>query len=360
MLLNTVELHARHIDHSEPEWDRFVHSIGGDLVQTTAWAMTKDADRHDCILVEATAGGAIVGGAMLVIRRTVGRMRIGYVAKGPVIAGRNPELAAMIVEESLRCARRHRLVGLVVQVPRFEVEAALERRGFRKGAPSVAPDASIAIDVNQPDDTLISAMSGWRRKDLKKTKREPIEIVESDDYRLFHQLHLTSAARAGYAPMSLDYLRKQWTALRAVDAATILVAKCDGEPAAAEWLTHFGGVVTTRLTGWNPAASGKCHVNVALQWEAIQFARRVGARTYDLGGFNRDAAKLVLANEGLPDSFRQTADLFKLDFGGRPVLYPRAQFRLVNRAANALGGPAIGRILEGRFGATVARKMRNV
>jgi lipid II:glycine glycyltransferase (peptidoglycan interpeptide bridge formation enzyme) len=352
-------LRAVVVDAVLPEWDEFVKRSGGDIVQTTMWASSKSSAGHLTILVEARDRRDIVAGALLVTRRIGAGPRLGYIARGPVLGANGLPLLGLVVDTAMEAARAHGVVGLIVQPAMVGQEATLDSKGFREGAPPVAPDATVVIDVTKSDDEIIAAMSGWRRKDLRRARKEPIEIVESDDLRLFHKLHAQSAARGGYEPLSLDYLESQWRALAPSGAVTLLIAKCEGRPAAGEWLTNFGSVVTTRMTGWDRDASGKLHVNVALQWAAIQHARRIGASVYDFGGFDRETAELLLEGRTVPDAFKKTPNYFKLDFGAAPVLLSRCRFIILNQTANRLLGGIASSLLRSRPVERLAKRLRN-
>jgi hypothetical protein len=353
------ELRSLVVDGVLPEWDEFVRRCDGDIVQTTMWALSKQSPDHLTLLVEARDRGMIVAGALVVTRRIRGRLRLGYIARGPVVSADGLPLLASVLNAAMSAARKRGVVALIVQAASAVHEPTLCRMGFLEGAPSVAPDATVVIDVTKPDDEVVAAMSGWRRKDLRKARKQPIEIAESDDLKLFHRLHAISAARSGFEPLSFSYLESQWRALAPCGAVTLLIARCGGRPAAGEWLTHFGKVMTTRMTGWDPEVSGKQHVNVALQWAAIQRARRLGATTYDFGGFDRRTAELLLGGESVPEEFRKTPNCFKLDFGASPVLHSRARFIILNRTANRLFGHIAASLLRRWPAARLARRFRN-
>jgi lipid II:glycine glycyltransferase (peptidoglycan interpeptide bridge formation enzyme) len=354
------ELRSLVVDRVLPEWDEFVERSGGDIVQTTMWAQSKQSPGHRTILVEARHGGAIAAGALVVTRRIRGGLSLGYIARGPVVGAGDLALLDCVLTAAMDAARRERVFGLIVQPALAGHETMLQRRGFRAGAPSVAPDATVVIDLARTDEEIIAAMSGLRRSDMRKARKEPIEVVESDDLGLFHGLHAKSAARIGFEPLSLAYLEGQWRSLAPRGAVTILIALCEGRPAAAEWYTRFGKVMTTRLTGWDREASGKHHVNVALQWAGIQHARRLGATVYDFGGFDRETARLLLAGEPVPDEFKRTASFFKLEFGATARLLPQAQFIFLNRVANRLLGGVAANLLRSRLAARLAKRLRNV
>jgi lipid II:glycine glycyltransferase (peptidoglycan interpeptide bridge formation enzyme) len=359
-LPSQIEIRVNEVDSALSEWDTFVGDSGGDLVQTTMWGMSKRALGQDVVLVEARRRtGDLIGGALLIARRIGPGLRVGYVARGPVVAAGQGQITRIILEAVLSAARERRLAALIVQPETTDLEEEFRSRGFLPGAPTVAADASVRIDLTRSDESLLEAMSSSRRRDIRKSSREPIDIIESDDIEAFHTLHKRTADRRGFPPLSLAYLRAQWNALAASGAVRLMLAMHNGRPVAAKWLTRFGGVVTSRLAGWDAAASGKLHVNVALHWAAMQRARAAGATSYDFGGLERSLAEAVLAGATLPEDVHRTPQFFKLQFGAAPILHPQARFVILNPAVHFLFGRVVALLLRSRVAARAAKRFRN-
>ncbi len=231
---------------------------------------------------------------------------------------------------------------LVVQPPlggeAFDV--ALAARGFELGCPPVAPEATIRIDLTRTDDELLAEMSEMRRRNVRKVLRSELTVQQDDDVGLFQRLHGATAARQGFVPIDEATLRAQWNVLAPAGLCAIFIARKGSKPVAGLWLTSFAGVVTFKLAGWDAAVEGGRNANEALHWAAMRWARTTGARTYDLGGFDRRAAELIAANESLPADFTKTPAFFKLGFGGSPMLLPKARWSFVGRGRRFLKAPA--------------------
>lgn len=300
---------------------------------------------------------------MLVVSPVAPGVRVGYVARGPVVDVSAEDAAAVfraLVAYMVRDARAQRCRLLVLQPP---VDApdhgCLDRLGFRVGAPQVSPDATIRLDLTKSDDALLAAMSPMRRRNVRKILRTPVVVAESEDVELFHRLHVVSAARQGFEPRSLEYLRSQWTLLRPAGIVSILAAFVEGLPVAALWITTFAGTATYRLPGWDSAAGGTANVNEALHWAVVQRSRAAGCRTYDLGGFDRPIAERILAGGDPGADFRRTAGFFKLGFDGTPVLLPQARWIVPNRALRPIAAPILARVFRSDRGRRLANRFRN-
>ena len=131
--------------------------------------------------------------------------------------------------------------------------------------PSVAPEATLRLDLRLTDEELLAAMRPKRRQLIRKALRSQFEVREEQDIELFHHLHALTAARQGFAPIELRNLRAQWDALAPSGKCTALIARYGGSPIAGLWLTRFAGTVTAKLSGWD-AANAPPNANEALWW----------------------------------------------------------------------------------------------
>ena len=324
-------------------WDGFVaRCAGGDLVQTTAWATTKRAvGLHTSLTLAHGAGGDIVGGGMMIIKEVMLGLRLGYVARGPLIDTKatTPD---EIIGDLIASARDMGAQILVVQPPLNgeACEAALAARGFELGCPPVAPEATIRIDLARTDDDLLAAMSEMRRRNVRKTLRGSLAVEQSDDVGAFQRLHSATATRQGFVPIDAGTLQAQWNVLAPAGHCAMFIARHAGAPVAGLWLTSFAGVVTFKLAGWDATADGGRNANEALHWTAMRWARANGARAYDFGGFDRNVTELLAEGRALPEGFTKTPAYFKLGFGGTPMLLPRARWSLIGSGRRFLQTPA--------------------
>jgi hypothetical protein len=345
---------------SDPEWDAFAEGIsGGDLVQSTAWATAKmGLGLTTALVVVHGETGACIGGGLLIVRRLVAGLAVGYVARGPLAHPDTPWASSVALSALLERARALRVRYLIVQPPEgSDLEGELGRRGFLAAAPNVAPVATIRLDLTRPDDELLDNMSDMRRRNIRKALREDVDVTTSSDVALFARLHAATAERQDFTPLSLAYLEQHWRALCPSDHVSILVARHADNPVAALWLTRFNGIVTFRLAGWNASAPAPKHVNDALHWSAIQWARANGAHAYDFGGFDRGAAERLIDGLPLADDFTRSPSFFKLGFGRPPLLLPQSRYLIPNRLArNAIEKTGL---LEGSRGLRFADRFRS-
>lgn len=329
----------------DPVWDRLVAATGGgDLVQSTRWAAARQRLGFRCLRVTVEdAGGSMVGGCLVYARRLGFRFWAGFIPRGPLLFADGPEMASTVLREVLSTARANGIHFLVVQPPEGgkALERAMDAAGFRPGVPSVAPEATLRLDLRRGEDEIVAGMRADRRRGIRRAQRAGFDVRVERDVAVFHRLHASTASRRGFNAISLENLLAQYEALAPEGLCTMFVARYHGAPVAGFWVTRFAGTVTTKLSGWDAGMTIPPCVNEAVEWATIRWAREQGARSYDLGGFDRRYAELMLAGEALPPDFANSHSHFKAGYGGMPVLFPRARFIFTRRWTDrALGGLA--------------------
>ena len=307
-------------------WDAFVASVpGADIVQSARWGRTKTRLGFEVLLLVLWRDGVIVGGAQLVLKRLPVFGAVAYVAAGPVVRPNDGEACGQVVTEMGHVARSLRLRTIVVQPPgdAWDVAAVLEAAGFEPSPIEIAPSATCLVDVRCTDEEILARMSSTRRRFVRRSTQQPIEVRTGastlDD---FAALHHSTSQRQGFTPRTSAYLAAQWDELAAAGNLEVFVAYAGGRPAAGIWVSAFGERAVFRHSGWG--GNKDLHVNEACHWAAMHWAREHGCDWYDLGGFHRPYAELLAAGRQLPEDLpdRWSHLRFKATFGGRMVVAP--------------------------------------
>jgi lipid II:glycine glycyltransferase (peptidoglycan interpeptide bridge formation enzyme) len=356
-----LEVSIHDVDRRMSDWDSFVEaSPQGDLVQTSLWGLSKHFLGQRPALVVLRSADRILAGMLIIQRRVCHGIHVGYIARGPLFGGKDRALLDCSLQAAKSYMQKRGLLGLLVQLAEGDegFSDALLDAGFFVGGPSVVPEATMRIGVTQPDELILKAMSPMRRRNILKAMKQEFKIEHSSDVVTFHRLHTSTSLRQGFGALSLEYLAAQWRALSDTQNVTILLASYRGNAVAALWLSMYSGVVTFRLAGWDREIKAPSHVNEALHWQAIQWARSANARYYDLGGFDRECAERIV--QGLSaTSDLQPHNIFKIGFGGNPVLFSRAHCRLTNQSLNWLAGRLDAQLWHSRAMRRLAHQLRN-
>lgn len=322
-------------------WDAFACSQPGDTVlQTTAWSAAKCRLGYAVAAASIHDGERLCGGAQIVVRRFGPLGAVGYVARGPLLAGRDEPAIERGLERVEEVARAAGVSLLVVQPPEGgePIEAVLDRRDYHTDALEVAPTATMRIDLRQDEERILAGMSATRRRHLRRIGKDcrlTLRAGGAVDLELFQRLHAATAARQGFEPMSLRYLRAHWEALAPQGWVRLVLAELDGEAVAGLWLTAFGDSLIYRLGGWTGAAA-ELRPNEACHWWAMRSGRQEGFRWYDLGGISRSFVELMLAGAAPSAEMQQSPAWFKRQFGGELVLLPQPRLKVFNPVTRPL------------------------
>jgi lipid II:glycine glycyltransferase (peptidoglycan interpeptide bridge formation enzyme) len=374
--LTAERLALQHADGAaDADWDTFLaRAPGGDVNQTSAWARLKMGAGFEVVrLVARDASGTTVGGAQIYSRR-MGRLgAVSYVPYGPVIVPNAPMAAIdAIVARMCGVIRTRHLRAVFVQPPHGgdRIAAALRDACFTSSDANVAPSASLRIDVQRDDESLLHEMTRHARADMRRSRRQPLNVRSATraDLRSFAELHAISAARQGFTPTPLHYLESMWDELEPQRQIGVFLVDTDGLDLAGVLVTRFGSVVTERLLGFAPdRLPARLRATEAARWAAITWTRACEARWFDLGGIGRDVS-VALSSGADPaaPALRHGRWGHKLALGGTPVLYPepvelvvnpvlRAGYRAVRANAHAA---RLSTALQSRLRATSHRTRR--
>jgi lipid II:glycine glycyltransferase (peptidoglycan interpeptide bridge formation enzyme) len=344
------------------EWDRFVATTpGGDLVQTASWAgFKRELGAHThlmCIRRDET----IVGGAVMHVRRVAPALRVAMVIRGPVLNSHDASLREQAIDGLEELARMSSAQVLVVQAPRFHdgFNAGLQVRNYRTGFPSLSPSATSLLDLRLTNDDMLAAAGKTRRKHLRVSLQQGFTFALEHDVGLFARLHAASAERIGFKPLQRATLEAQWRHLCSAGHVAMMIARFEGTPIAGGWMSSFGGIVTTKLAGWDTRPYQPKYVNDALNWESFQWARSVGADTFDLGGFDRRLAESILAGQPRPPDFMTSPSSNKASLGGDIVLLPTTRFKVLMPLVGRPAGVLANRMLTHDRMADIVARFRN-
>jgi len=303
-------------------WDGFVESTpGATIVQTTVWAEAKRRIGIDCVRVRVmhTDGGPAAG-AVLRVQSVAPGVKVGYVPHGPIVDPLHPSAAEPVLEGLELAARQLHLLALVIQPGRNALclgnpansredgrptwlEVVLRERGYDPAPITVAPEATVELDLTLPYQRLAKGLSSSRRH-AKKDAHPAVSFVEvqtDDDLETFHCLHELSSDRQGFTGISLQYLRGQWDVLHPPGRDRLFFACYEGEAVCGVLGTAFADTFTSRLIGWT-GEHRDLRLPERLDWFIVRAMQDEGFARYDGGGV--DPWFLAALDEGRAAAIR--------------------------------------------------------
>ena len=274
----------------------------------------------------AEQDGQIIGGAQMLVKRLPVVGGFGYVPRGPVVAAGADEVADMVIRRLQTEAKAQRVRHLVVQPARDGnwVEDRLTTLGFTPSELSVAPTATVVVDLTPSLDELFQNMSKSTRRHVKRAQREAVTIRQGSrhDLDVFHSLLTASSERHGFNSYSLEYFRTMWDAFHPAGNIELFLAELGDEIVSAHLAIPFGNVFLSKFSAWSGRHS-KAYPNEMLDWHLIRRAKEMDYQFYDLEGFDRATAD-QLAQGAANSTPGRTTDSYKLKFGGEVVVLPSA------------------------------------
>jgi peptidoglycan pentaglycine glycine transferase (the first glycine) len=313
-------------------WDSQLLEHHGHLLQSWAWGEFKAQQgwRPERIAVSGPAGAAMAQ----VLFRHRGPVSIGYVPRGPVVDGDRatlwPELRAAID----RAARRHRAISVIIEGDCVETMGAARREGrLHPAEATVQPVRTVKVPLLD-DEALLKQMHQKTRYNIRLAGRRGVTIdaVEPTPANVagFYGLLRETSARNDFQIHPECYYHGVLDTF-GDDAALLRAVTAEGEVAAGVIVARFGHEAIY-LYGASSTEHRSNGAGLAIQFEAMKWARERGAKTYDLWGIPRHDPDSTTTEDqshiaGTSGKDWRGLYRFKTGFGGDIVGYPDAMER---------------------------------
>lgn len=189
--------------------------------------------------------------------------------------------------------------------------------GFKKAQSNLLPSNTVFLNLLQSEAALLAGMKSKTRYNIRLAARKGVVVDElgMDQLDLWYALYSETARRNGIYLHELEYFRAVLEARKSRNAqpteVILLLARRDELPLAAMFLV-VSGSRATYLYGASATENKALMGSYALQWAAVQKAKRMGCSEYDMFG---------VAPNADPEHPMYGLYRFKTGFGGR--LYHR-------------------------------------
>lgn len=313
---------------SEDTWDSQLGINGGHLLQSWNWGELK---RRHCWTPERITvcdGGGLAMAQVLF--RHMGPVSIGYVPRGPMIRGDCPSLWPRLRARIDEVARRHRAMSVILE-PDVPLDFASNGKdsGMVSGPVHIQPARTVKVPLID-DDALLGQMHQKTRYNVRLASRRGVTFgameATGDHLSAVYELMRDTARRNEFGIHAINYYRDVLEALG--DNGVLLGAwSPEGGLAAGLIAARFGDEVIY-LYGASSTEHRSHGAGVALQFEAMKWAREHGATVYDLWGIpavDPDTVTNDIADKIAGSKGKDWRGLyrFKTGFGGEKVTYPQ-------------------------------------
>lgn len=320
-----------------PAWNRLIASFpGAHILQSWQWGEVKSQFGWRplyCIWEEPTDGS--IRAAALVLERSVTlplvrtRLRLLYAPRGPVLCWEDKIVRRQVLDDLAALARDRRAlfikidpevslggglpdaVDVVADPMGRELVEELRARGWRFSEEQVQFRNTVMIDLSPDLDQLLANMKQKARYNIRLAQRKGVSVRRGgvSDIDLLYRMYAETAARDDFVIRDASYYRALWGVMFTAGLAEALIAEVQGDAVAALVLFHFGAKAWY-MQGMSRPLHREKMPNHLLQWEAIQRAKELGCKVYDLWG--------------APDVFEESDPLwgvyrFKEGLGGQVI-----------------------------------------
>lgn len=200
-----------------------------------------------------------------------------------------------------------------------ENEKVFSELGFLPAPIHMHPENSWELDISKPEEQLLSEMRKTTRYLIKKAEEnKDIQIIKSNNIKLFSDLLDKTAYRHHFVPFSLDYLNNQFSCFSQDNQIAVYLGKYKGEVVSGAviifWQNmgfYHHGASLQKYNG------NKVPVSYLMQWQAIKEAEKRGCVKYNFWGIAEDENDKSHPWHGLTQ--------FKKGFGGSRKNYVKTQ-----------------------------------
>jgi peptidoglycan pentaglycine glycine transferase (the first glycine) len=270
------------------------------------------------------------GGLVGVIQAVVEPARRGrhlVIAGGPILDWQDEALIQAWIQTIRTLAKEHACLFVRVRPQLLntpETQQLFRRLGFRRAPMHVTADLTSQLDLAKDDAELKKAMRKGTRYELNRAAKLDIRVEAASDDRFldeFCELQLQTAERQGFVPFSKRFLSEQFRTFAEAGKVVMYRSSHEGQLLAMAFIIFYGPEAAYHY-GASTELARKLPGAYAIQWEAIQEARRRGCRRYNFWG---------VAEHGQTRHRFYGVSVFKRGFGGEDVSYLPAHDLVVDR-----------------------------
>ncbi len=273
-------------------WDRALLALPRpQVLQSWTWGALKESQHWQATRFLWRDGYYPVAAAQVLVQRR-GRLRLGYVPKGPLLNWHDTPLAAIVLSRLAAFAREQNLTRVKIApdvgMDTREGQAVLTMLKQQEWAESferVQFSNTMLLDLRPSVDVLLAQMKSKWRYNARLSMRRGVRVREArlDDLPLLYAMYAETAQRDGFIIREQAYYLAVWQRFMDAGLALPLIAEWTGKPLAMVFLLYFGHYAWY-MYGASRSTQRHLMPNHRLQLEALRRLKALGCRVYDLWG----------------------------------------------------------------------------
>ena len=320
------DLGEKSYTQEDAAWDAFVAAHpNGSILQSTNWARLKNRFGWSSHRVWLKKNGRFAAGAQILYRSAaLGIVKFGYMPHGPMVNWDDSEQVTILMNQIDHSIYQHgagilKMEPLIWQdaMPSETWQEICVQNNLLPTDDTIQPPRTIMLDLRPSEEKILAAMKSKTRYNIRLAQRKGVVVREGTavDLPVFMRLMHVTGQRDGFGVHTPDYYKAAYE-LFAPQNVVLLIAEYEERPLAAimvfawgQTAAYFYGASSNQERNRMPA--------YAVQWAAIQWAKRNECTQYDLWGIpdappQKLEAGFTERTEGLWPVYR-----FKRGFGGQ-------------------------------------------
>lgn len=312
------------------DWEFFIQqNPNAHLLQSGSWGLLKSRfgwEPH--FFIEKKCG------AMILVKKYPFGFNFAYLPKGPVGSDWN-SIWSPIHDFCIK----EKIFNLRVEPDLWEGDLLpykFQANGFVTSLP-IQPRCTFVLDLNQPEEELLSRMKQKTRYNIRLAIKKNIVIEKSSNTDLFFEIMQVTGQRDAFGIHAREYYRYAYQQFSKNKTCELFIARYLKKPLAGIMVFSHGNRAWY-LYGASKNDERERMPTYLLQWEAICWAKEKGCSFYDLWGIPDEDEKILEQDfmrreDGLWGVYR-----FKRGFGGKIMrsigawdyIYSSSRFKLFN------------------------------
>jgi lipid II:glycine glycyltransferase (peptidoglycan interpeptide bridge formation enzyme) len=303
------------------EWNSFIADNDGDLKQTYEWGAFRTELKWGIQRLRVKDGDQVRLAALVLEKPLPVGYSFYYCPEGPAVLGNDwndqqNQAAFQVLSEYLKRQKGSKVLFLKVDPPQRRKDFPLPwltDLGFTSSPEHIQPAVVAHVDLTGTEDEVLARMKQKGRYNVRYAAKKGVTVrsgTSAEDLSTFYMLLEQTAKRQGITHRSRHYFelfRKHF--MEESDLASFFIAEYEGKPVAVTLMSFFGHEAIY-LYGGSSTDDRNVFGSYAIQWAAMQEAKRRGCTNYHMTG---------IAHSDDPGNAWAGLRQFKLKFGAEVV-----------------------------------------
>lgn len=269
---------------NQQEWDDYVNDWGGHPLQLWGWGSLKSAHNWHATRLLYRQDGIVKGGAQVLVRSLPWPFKaLAYIPRGPFGGlGDSTEAMAVLVNYVER-----NIGGVLLSAEPDRTSVGWGSK-WRKSTNTILIPRTLVLDLEKPEEELLSAMTKKTRQYIRKSERDGVvvkQIRNREDLAEVMAIYSDTAKRANFALHGDDYYYDLFDMLG--ENNLILGAYHEGKLVSFVW-NAISSMTAFELYGGMSEKGQELRANYSLKWQAITKCKEWGLKRYDMNGLLND------------------------------------------------------------------------